>query len=170
MGFSLAVVRVSWNRRYLSGFLMNRKGEKFAQPSRTLLWWGEGVGRGLYIALHPLCSTWPSFEGSELFDRSLPAPSWCCLWGFCLFLVQFCARTTRHQLKDLQRFFFSLLSSCFPGSLSTHGGFPGSMEREAQLGESPPSPTTPCRFLRPAISEVRAGNEEAGRSGVPGQC
>lgn len=27
-----------------------------------------------------------------------------------------------------------------------------------------------CCFLKPAISEVRAGNERAERSGVPGEC
>lgn len=170
MGFSLAVVHVSWNGRYLSGLLMNRRGKKICTAIAYPFFdgereWDEGF-------------TWcyTSFLWGKRAAPSLPAPSWRCLWGFCCFPVQFCARTNRHQLKDPLRFFLLFFPppapwSCFPGSLSHALGFPGSVEREAQLWESyfiffPLS----CCFLKLAISEVRAGNEGAERSGVPGEC
>lgn len=123
MGFSLAVVHVSWNGRYLSGLLMNRRGKKNLHNHRLPFFDGERERDEGFT----WCYT--SFLRGKRAARSLPTTSWCCLWGFFCFPVQFCARTNRHQLKDPLRFFLLFFPpptpwSCFPGSLSHVLGVP----------------------------------------------
>lgn len=62
--------------------------------------------------------------------------------------------------------FFHVPWSCFAGSWSAHQGFSAWMWLWESLFIFSPS----CCFLKPAISESRAGNKGAERSAVPGEC
>lgn len=101
MGFSLAVVHVSWNGRYLSGLLMNRRG---GGKIRTAIAYPFLMGRGSGMrALHG--ATPPSSEGSELLALCQP-PADAASGGSVVSLFSFVQELTDTSSKTLCAFFF----------------------------------------------------------------
>lgn len=157
MGLSLAVVHVSWKGEPLHGLLMNRRREKCAQPSHTLFDGEREWDKGFTHCYTSFVSAWLMLPLGFL---SLP----------CSVLHK-----TDTSSKTLIFFFFLIFSpsvKLLPREPEPcAGGSQGAWRGRPSFGKLilfifPLS----CCFLKPAISEVRAGNERAERSGVPGEC
>lgn len=160
VGLSLAVVHVSWKGGSLSDLLMNRRGGKnCAQPSHTLFDGEREWDKGFTHCFMSFVSAWLML-----------------LLGVLLFPCSVLHKIDRHQLKDPQLFilFFFPPPSMKPLPREPEpcaGGSQAAWRGRPSFGNLilfifPLS----CCFLKPAISEVRAGNERAERSGVPGEC
>lgn len=118
---------ITWNRSYLSGLLMNRRGGKnlHSHPIPFLKGRGSGI-RALQSTAPPwLVCGFPLREVSWSFSESL---SRCCLWAFVVSTLSFVQELINASSKSLSIFFFFSSVSCFPGSLSYMLGVPGEHE------------------------------------------
>lgn len=113
---------------------MNRRGKKNCIAIPYCFWRGEGVGRGLYRALH-LLGQCVVFLWGKRAGRSLPSLSWCCLWGFVVSTFSLVQELTDTSSKSLPIFFF-FCEAASQGAWATRWGFLGSMKRDAELWES----------------------------------